>query len=67
VPDGNPTSCTGNAFEQVKVVSVVVRDTSNATVYRASTTFDRLSGGNLSTLTRLDLARQRRRRRKRLH
>jgi prepilin-type N-terminal cleavage/methylation domain-containing protein len=50
-PDGSPTSCSGNAFEQVKIVSVVVRDSSNVTVYRASTTFDRLSGGNLSTLT----------------
>jgi large repetitive protein len=50
-PDGTSTSCSGNSFEQVKVVTVVVRDTSSATVYRASTTFDRLSGGNLSTLT----------------
>src|SRR5262249_37365231 len=51
-PDGGaPSSCAANPFEQVKVVSVVVRDASNATVYRTATTFDRLSGENLSTLT----------------
>jgi type II secretory pathway pseudopilin PulG len=51
-PDGGaPSSCAANPFSQVKIVSVVVRDATNATVYRASTTFDRLSGGNLSALT----------------
>ena len=52
----SPPTCS-QPFSQVKIVTIVVRDDTNATtlagrpIYRTSTTFDRLAGGSMPTVT----------------
>ena len=58
-PDGTTpdptTGCGGSLFVRTKVVTVVVRDASNlgASVYRSSTSFDRLSGDSMPATTNM--------------
>jgi Tfp pilus assembly protein PilV len=53
----SPPTCSYGPFSQVKIVTIVVRDATSAAslagapVYRLTSTFDRLAGGSMPTVT----------------